>query len=146
MRLPKHRCEARVMFPTVTGKRYDPKTKQCQLTGKPNGGVYLCGIHARMKSVELVKEGLEFVEPNIPKPPTTEMSMFNKNDDIDFVFIDDASVPFRVKDRESGTWLFSWNEGCRSWTTLRKVTFAEVIMMSTRMITPDRAKLYNIKH
>lgn len=96
-----------------------------------------------MKNVELVKEGFEFVTPKIPKAPATAMSIFDKKNSIDFVFIDDASVPFRVKDHTDGTWLHSWNEGSKSWTTMRKVEFAELIMMSTRMISPERAKLYN---
>ena len=66
----------------------------------------------------------------------------NENDDVDFVFLDDDSRPYRVMDWfDHGTWLFYWHPD-NKWVSLRKLKFSEVMLLSLRALPEEQAKLY----
>ena len=71
--------------------------------------------------------------------------MINEKDEVDFVFIDDASRPYRVMDWNDETWLFYWHPDGK-WVSLRKATFAEVILLSTKAIPAEQAQFYHDEH
>lgn len=60
----------------------------------------------------------------------------------DFVFIDDCSNPYRVRESSDGHWMYYYNEGSKSWVSLRKVTIEERQQMFDLALPQDKANLY----
>lgn len=71
-------------------------------------------------------------------------AFINEQSEIDFIFLDDAGVPFRVKDiGDKGTWLCTFNAFTQDWVTSRLVTFSELFIMQSRAIPEEEALLYH---
>lgn len=61
----------------------------------------------------------------------------------DFVFLDDASRPYRVRKTNEGLWMYFWNEGSKSWVTLRIVDPVEAMKLyMRRSLNREQTLLY----
>jgi len=62
----------------------------------------------------------------------------------DFVYIDDANRPYRVKlwgDDEKTLWLFYWHPD-KTWVSLRPIRKDEALILLGRALPKDQAALY----
>lgn len=72
-------------------------------------------------------------------------NFINDQDEVDFVFLDDAQRPYRVMDWEDKTWIFYWHPDGK-WVSLRKATFPEVICLAEKALPQEQAQLYHDEH
>jgi hypothetical protein len=66
-----------------------------------------------------------------------------ENEEIDFVFIDDAKRPYRVMMYCGTPWLFYWHPD-NKWVTLREVTQSEIWDFGQNKLDPEQASLYEL--
>jgi hypothetical protein len=66
-----------------------------------------------------------------------------ENEEIDFVFIDDAKRPYRVMMYCGTPWLFYWHPA-NKWVTLREVTQSEIWDFGQNKLDPEQASLYEL--
>jgi hypothetical protein len=59
----------------------------------------------------------------------------------DFVFLDHAFRPFRVRKRDRGLWLHYWSKS-KQWVTLRECTDDEALQYIEDALKPGLAKYY----
>lgn len=75
---------------------------------------------------------------------STEGHSVDSSSLLDFVFLDDANRPYRVKLYGGEPWLFYWHPDGK-WVTLRQVTQSEIWQWHARRLPDEQAELYNDK-
>ncbi|MHC4561098.1 MAG: hypothetical protein ACYS80_27790 [Planctomycetota bacterium] len=60
----------------------------------------------------------------------------------DFVFLDDDSRPYQVKEWGGDPWLFYWHAD-KKWVSLRMLRPYEIMPLESRKLPPEMAALYN---
>ena len=76
--------------------------------------------------------------------PCGAFSSSPSNDLLDFVFLDDASRPYRITMYGGEPWLFYWHADGH-WVTLRRVTQPEIWELKARRLPDEQAALYHEK-
>jgi len=72
-----------------------------------------------------------------------ELAILN---DKGFVFIDIDSKPYWCRMYDNAPWFLYWNEGQKSWVTLRKVNQTEIWQAYQRVIPKEQAEMYHSSH
>ncbi len=60
-----------------------------------------------------------------------------------FVFLDDSRWPYLLREEDDGEWwLYYWQNGTKSWTTVRPADKEWVDSLRDRALPPEQAALY----
>jgi hypothetical protein len=69
-----------------------------------------------------------------------------KLDEKGFVFIDDNSRPYWCRMWGDEPWFMYWNDGQKSWVTLRRANQTDIWMANEKKIPDEQAQIYHDLH